>query len=106
MWADLEREYGSAMAHVQVPFDGTLAQSVMQTAGPVLVVVKVGLSQQQDLAYAIEQLTGLGLTDRVVGVVSVSGSARASAGSATDDGPEEGEGGTGRNRRRARGRRR
>lgn len=76
LWSDLEGAYGSAMAQVQVPFDGTLSQSVMQTAGPILVVVKVGLSQQQDLAYAIEQLTWLGLSDHVVGVVSVSGTAR------------------------------
>jgi capsular polysaccharide biosynthesis protein len=82
LWSDLEGAYGSAMAQVQVPFDGTLSQSIMQTAGPILVVVKVGLSQQQDLAYAIEQLTWLGLSDHVVGVVSVAGTARTSAAAA------------------------
>jgi hypothetical protein len=62
--------------HVQVPFDGALVQSVLQTAGPVLVVVKAGISQQQDLEYAIEQLTWLGVVDHVAGVVSVSGASR------------------------------
>ena len=78
-WSDLDGAYGSTLVHVQVPFDDELAQSVMQTAGPVLLVVKSGLTQQQDLAYAIEQLTWLGVVDHVVGVVSVSGAARSTA---------------------------
>ena len=79
LWSELDGAYGSTLVHVQVPFDDELAQSVMQTAGPVLLVVKAGLTQQQDLAYAIEQLTWLGVVDHVVGVVSVSGAARSAA---------------------------
>ncbi len=72
LWTELASSHGTAVAQVQVPLDGALAQSVLQTAGPVLIVVKVGLSQQQDLVYAVEQLTWLGVTEHVVGIVTVS----------------------------------
>ncbi len=72
LWGELANSHGTAVAQVQVPLDGALAQSVLQTAGPVLIVVKVGLSQQQDLVYAVEQLTWLGVTEHVVGIVTVS----------------------------------
>lgn len=72
VWTELSNSHGTAVAQVQVPLDGALAQSVLQTAGPVLIVVKVGLSQQQDLVYAVEQLSWLGVTEHVVGIVTVS----------------------------------
>ncbi len=90
VWSDLEEEYGTVLAHVQVPFDGALAQSVLQTAGPVLVVVKVGLSQQQDLAYAVEQLNWLGVADQVAGIVSVSSASHAATATKPSGGTAKG----------------
>ncbi len=73
VWEELAGGYGTVLAAVQTPFETALAQSVVQSAGSVVVVVSSGLGQQQDLAYAIEQLTWLGVADQLAGVISVFG---------------------------------
>ncbi|RJK97889.1 hypothetical protein [Vallicoccus soli] len=71
LWGRLERDLGTVTVQTSSSLESPLAQSVLQTAGRIVVVVESSPRQTRELTSALAELDWLGLTDRVVGVIVV-----------------------------------
>ena len=68
-WAALGVQFGAVLVDVPPPFDSAWPQSIVQTAGKIVVAVEVGLETSKELDGVLEDLAWLGVEDLVIGVV-------------------------------------